>query len=86
MRKVLLKGIRLSIRTAIHSDRITASGTAAAEGKIPGTYPMNLKAEQFTNTNENFEASFEVTDGVLTVTKGTIVLTANSFTAVSSEE
>ena len=46
----------------------TFSGTAVAKGTNAGTYPMNLTANQFKNTNTNFtNVEFVVTDGKLTI-------------------
>jgi len=43
------------------------------------TYPMGLAAEQFTNNNDNFVVTFEVTDGELEITKlpVTVTITGN---------
>ena len=43
------------------------AGEAIAKGKTPDTYPMNLKAEQFKNNNKNFEVTFDIEDGSLTI-------------------
>ena len=44
------------------------SGTAEAKGTDAGTYQMGLKAEQFTNTNDNFKkVTFKIADGKLTI-------------------
>ena len=48
-------------------DYITFTGTALAKGKLPNTYYMNLAEDQFSNTNDNFQVTFEVTDGYLTI-------------------
>ena len=46
----------------------TFSGTAKAAGTNAGTYPMGLNADQFANTNGNFEnVTFNVTDGWLKI-------------------
>ena len=46
----------------------TFSGTAEAKGTDAGTYQMGLKAEQFSNNNENFKkVTFVVEDGSLTI-------------------
>jgi len=59
------------------TDDFTFSGTAEAKGTDADTYPMNLKAEQFTNTNTNFtNVEFVVTDGELTITKRDVTLTS----------
>ena len=46
------------------------SGTAAAAGTTVGTYPMEISAVDFSNTNQNFDnVEFEIVDGALTITK-----------------
>ena len=56
------------------TDDFTFNGTAEAKGIKAGTYPMNLAADQFTNTNDNYtQVTFIVTDGSLTITPKSIV-------------
>mgnify|MGYP002551652915 CR=1 FL=1 len=44
------------------------NGTAEAKGTDAGTYQMGLKADQFTNNNDNFKkVTFVVNDGTLTI-------------------
>ena len=44
-----------------------------------GTYQMGLKAEQFSNNNENFKkVTFVVEDGSLTIRKRSVVLTSET--------
>lgn len=50
----------------------TFSGTGSASGTEAGTYAMNLAADQFANANDNFEVTYAVTDGHLTVTAADI--------------
>ena len=46
------------------------SGTAAAAGTTVGTYPMEISAVDFSNTNQNFDnVEFVIVDGALTITK-----------------
>ena len=47
--------------------KVNMTGQALAKGTLVGTYNMGLKAEQFTNTDENFKATFEIVDGYLTI-------------------
>ena len=50
------------------TDDFTFNGTAEAKGTEAGTYPMNLAADQFTNTNDNYtQVTFIVNDGTLTI-------------------
>ena len=50
------------------TDDFTFNGNAEAKGTEAGTYPMNLAADQFTNTNDNYEkVTFIVNDGTLTI-------------------
>ena len=52
---------------------------AKASGTDAGTYPMNLTAGDFENTNSNFtNVKFMVTDGSLTITKRKVTLTSGS--------
>ena len=58
------------------TDDFTFNGTAEAKGIKAGTYPMNLAADQFTNTNDNYtQVTFIVTDGSLTIAPKSIVPT-----------
>ena len=51
----------------------TFNGTAEAKGTEAGTYHMNLAADQFTNTNDNYtQVTFIVNDGTLTITPKSI--------------
>ena len=55
------------------TDDFTFNGTAEAKGTEAGTYPMNLAADQFTNTNDNYtQVTFIVNDGTLTITPKSI--------------
>ena len=47
----------------------TFEGEAVATGTNAGSYPMGLAEDQFTNNNDNFEVTFSITDGKLTITK-----------------
>ena len=50
------------------TDDFTFNGTAEAKGTEAGTYLMGLNADQFTNTNDNYEkVTFIVNDGTLTI-------------------
>ena len=55
------------------TDDFTFNGTAEAKGIEAGTYPMGLSADQFTNTNANYEkVTFIVNDGTVTITPKSI--------------
>ena len=55
------------------TDDFTFNGNAEAKGTEAGTYPMNLAADQFTNTNGNYtQVTFIVNDGTLTITPKSI--------------
>ena len=57
----------------------TFSGDATAKGTDFGSYPMNLKAEDFTNKNKNFaNVVFEIVDGQLEITKRDVELISGS--------
>ena len=57
----------------------TFSGDATAKGTDFGSYPMNLKEEDFTNKNKNFaNVVFEIVDGQLEITKRDVELISGS--------
>lgn len=55
-------------------------GDPVAKGTETGEYPMGLTPDCFINNNENFTVTFDVTDGVLTITGSTakIIVTSKS--------
>ena len=55
----------------------TFSGTAEAKGTDARTYNMGLTAENFSNTNENFDVTFDVTDGFLTINPKAVTVKAD---------
>ncbi|MBR2591337.1 MAG: MucBP domain-containing protein, partial [Oscillospiraceae bacterium] len=55
----------------------TFSGTTSVSGTDAGTYGMELKPEDFTNTNPNFaNVTFEITDGTLVIDPKAVKITA----------
>ena len=67
--------------TLYTEDDFEFSGEAKATGTNAGTYPMNLEAKQFNNTNTNFsKVTFVVEDGSLTIIPAEVTLTANRKT------
>ena len=73
-------GYDVSIDNELYKEGdFTFSGTAEAKGTDAGTYQMGLKAEQFSNNNENFKkVTFVVEDGSLTINKRNVVLTSET--------
>ena len=62
-------------------DDFTFNGTAEAKGTEEGFYPMEVKAEDFTNNNENFSnVKFVIVDGGLTIEKRPVMVTVNNET------
>ena len=57
--------------TNVYSETdFTFSGNAVAAGTTVGTYPMDLSAADFSNTNTNFaNVTFNIVDGALTINK-----------------
>ena len=55
-------------------------GQPVARGTEAGRYTMGLSKERFTNTDDNFDVTFEVTDGVLVIkeSQAKIVVTSKS--------
>lgn len=69
-----------SISNELYSiDDFTFSGTAEVKGTDAGTYGMNVKATDFTNTSDNFtNVEFVVEDGQLIISKRDVTLTSGS--------
>ncbi len=66
-------------------DDFTFNGTAEAKGTNEGFYPMEVKAEDFTNDNANFSnVKFVIVDGGLTINASAeevvVTITENSAT------
>ncbi|MBR5373829.1 MAG: InlB B-repeat-containing protein, partial [Paludibacteraceae bacterium] len=57
-----------------NSDYFTYAGDSVAKGMTVGTYPMGLEAGQFNNTNNNFNVTFKVTDGWLTINRLDVIV------------
>lgn len=53
-------------------------GAAAAEGIGALDFPMGLTADQFINTNPNANVTFQVTDGMLTITRRPVTVKSAS--------
>ena len=71
-----VKSISNKLYTA---DDFKFNGTDSVTQTNAGTYPMGLKAEQFSNNNENFKkVTFVVEDGSLTINKLNVVLTSET--------
>ena len=66
-------GVTITEGSTYTTDDFTFSGTAEAKGIEAGTYLMGLNADQFTNTNGNYEkVRFVVNDGSLTISPKSI--------------
>ena len=63
--------------TLYTKEDFTFNGTATASGTNAGTYPMQLKREDFVNTNDNFDVTFNITDGALTIQPKSITVKAD---------
>ena len=64
-----LEGYDVEISDPLYTkDDFAFSGDAVAKGTDAGTYKMGLSKDQFTNNNNNFDITFAVTDGELTIT------------------
>ena len=71
-------GYTVSISNKLYTEAdFTFSGNATAKGTDAGSYPMELKASDFTNTNKNFSnVEFVIVDGTLEISKRTVTLTS----------
>ena len=64
-----VEGYEVAISDKLYTEADFAfSGTDVAAGTNVGTYPMGLAKDQFTNSNDNFDVTFSVTDGELEIT------------------
>ena len=72
-----VEGYQVDISDPLYTEAdIAFSGEAIASGKNVGTYPMGLEKEQFSNTNNNFDVTFNLFDGSLEITKRSVTLTS----------
>ena len=65
--------VTITAGSTYKTDDFTFSGNAEVKGTEANTYPMGLKASDFTNNNDNYnKVKFVVTDGSLTITPKSI--------------
>ena len=62
--------------------QIIGPANTVASGTHVGTYYMGLTADAFSVNNNNYNVSFEITDGMLTITRATATVTAEAKTKV----
>ena len=76
----MVEGYTVKIDNELYKEAdFTFSGDAVVKGTNAGTYNMELKPEDFTNTSENFtNVEFVVVDGMLEITKREVTLTSAS--------
>ena len=82
-----VSGYNLSIPagTDLLASEITGPANAVATGTNVGTYSMGLFAYQFRANNNNYNVSFVVTDGALTITRAAAVVKANDVSKYRGE-
>ena len=74
----LVSGYDASINNALYSaSDIVFGGESVIQKTKSGTYAMGLTSAMFTNKNNNFDVTFNVTDGSLTITPPEIVVAYN---------
>ncbi|MBQ6507094.1 MAG: leucine-rich repeat protein [Clostridia bacterium] len=74
-------------RDLYREEYIRFTGNDTVSGTGAGTYYMGLSGEDFSNTNENFDVTFQVTDGRLTIRKAvSINLSISPETPVIGQE
>ena len=75
-----VKGYDVSSSNVLYATSdFTFSGNASVSGTNAGTYEMQLKASDFTNTSENFtNVEFVIVDGTLAINKRAVELTSGS--------
>ena len=65
--------------TDYKEEDFTFNGNASVKGTDAGTYNMELKPEDFQNTNNNYsKVTFVIVDGALTISKRNVTLTSAS--------
>ena len=65
-----VEGFKLNSESKFYDKaKVSFSGSAVAAGTEVGTYPMGLKADQFSYSNANINVTFNVTDGELVITE-----------------
>ena len=81
-----VKGYEVSINNALYPKTgFTFGGTAEVSGTDAGIYPMEIKADDFTNVNDNFSnVEFVIQDGTLEISKRSVTLTSATAKAVYS--
>ena len=77
-----VEGYTVAINSTLYTvEDFTFSGEAIVKGTDAGLYPMELKAEDFANVNENFEdVTFVIVDGTLGIKARPITVTVNGNT------
>ncbi|SHL05640.1 Listeria/Bacterioides repeat-containing protein [Fibrobacter sp. UWT2] len=74
----VVSGYDASINNAMYSaSDIVFGGESVIQKTKSGTYAMGLTSAMFTNKNNNFDVTFDVTDGSLTITPPEIVVAYN---------
>lgn len=75
-------GYTVSIPAGVNitENQITTTATATAKGTIRGDYYMRLSADNFSCTNANYNVTFQVTDGYITITPAPATVTAVAAT------
>jgi len=74
----IVSGYDVSIDNTLYSERDFAfDGESLIQKTNSGTYAMGLDKSKFTNKNDNFDVTFNVTDGSLTIMPPVIVVAYN---------
>ena len=74
-----VSGYSVSINnSSYHESDFTFSGTSTASRTSAGTTNMGLSATKFTNKNDNFSVTFNVTDGYVKITQKSVTVKADN--------
>ena len=77
----MVRGYEIDIDNSDYTeDFFTFSGTAEASRTDAGTTYMGLASSQFTNKNDNFNVTFNVTDGYIQIDKADVNVTVTGTT------
>ena len=82
-----VSGYDVSISNPLYTvNDFVFSGNASVRGTNAGTYPMNLRASDFTNVNANFaDVTFVIVDGQMVIDARAVRMTADSKSKIYGE-
>ena len=81
-----VSGYTVSINdSSYHESDFTFSGSSSVSRTAAGTSNMGLSATKFTNTNDNYNVTFNVTDGYVKINQKSVTVRADNQTKVQGQ-